>query len=106
MGAAPSDFFGESSLSKRSPWLSLEGDAAPTRLTEILDRAATVMRNKSAKVVPAATGEEQPAQELMIWLHTGPFLSKRGETSTADELQEFAGHLLDWTEITKQTQRK
>ena len=77
-----------------------------TRLTEILDRAATVMRTKSAKVVPAATGEEQPAQESMIWLHTGPFLIQRGETSTADELREFAGHLLDRTQNTQQKQRK
>ncbi len=71
--------------------LSLEGDAAPTRLTEILDRAATVMRTKSAKVVPATTGEEQQAQELIILFHTGPFLIKQGETSTADELRESAG---------------
>jgi len=88
------------------PWLSLEEDAAPTRLTEILNRAATVLRTKLAKVVPAATGEEQPAQELTILLHTGPFLIKQGETSTADKLREFAGHLRDRTQITKQKQRK
>jgi hypothetical protein len=88
------------------PWLSLEEDAAPTRLTEILDRAATVIRTKLAKVVPAAPGEEQSAQELMILLHTGPFLIKRGETSTADKLRKFAGHLLDRIQITKQKQRK
>jgi hypothetical protein len=77
-----------------------------TRLTEILDRAATVMRTKSAKVVPAATGEEQPAEELMILLHTGPFLIKRGEPSTADECREFAGHILERVQITQQKQRK
>lgn len=77
-----------------------------TRLTEILDRAATVMRTKSAKVVPAATGEEQPAQESMIWLHMGPFLIKRAEISSADKLRKFVGHLLDWTEITQHKQRK
>jgi hypothetical protein len=64
------------------------------------------MRTKLAKVVPAATGEEQPAQELTILLHTGPFLIKRAKFSTADELREFAGHLLDRTQITQQKQRK
>lgn len=106
MGAVPSDFFGESSLSKRGPWLSLEEDVAPTHLTEILDRAASFMRTKLAKVVSAATGEEQPIYELMILLHTGPFLIKRAETSTADELREFAGPILDRIQITKQKQRK
>jgi hypothetical protein len=73
---------------------------------EILVRAATVMRTKLAKVVPAATGEEQPAQELMIRLHMGPFLIKRAEISTADELREFAGHLLNRAWISQQKQRK
>ena len=59
-----------------------------------------------AKVVPAATGEEQPAEKLIILLHMGPFLIKRGETSTADKLRKLACHLLDRVEITKQKQRK
>lgn len=71
-----------------------------THLVEILDSAA-VIRTKLAKVVPAATGKEQPAQELMILLHTGPFLIKRAEISTADELREFAGPILDWIQITQ-----
>jgi hypothetical protein len=60
---------------------------------EILDHAA-VMRTKLAKAGPAA-GEEQPAQESMFLLHTGPFLIQRGEISTADKLLEFAGQILD-----------
>jgi hypothetical protein len=75
-----------------------------THLMEILDCAALI-RSKSAKVVPAAC-EEQPAQELMILLHIGPFLIKRAEISAADELREFAGHLLDRTQNTQQKQRK
>ncbi len=91
---------------QRAPsWLSLEEDAAPTRPTEILDRAATVMRTKSAKAVPAP-GEEQPAQELMILLHMGPFLIEQGEISTADELRGFAGRLRDRTQTTQQKQQK
>jgi hypothetical protein len=70
-----------------------------THLMEILDCAALI-RSKSAKVVPAA-GEEQPAQELMILPHMGPFLIKRAEISTADELREFAGPILDWIQITQ-----
>jgi hypothetical protein len=31
---------------------------------------------------------------------------KRGETSTADKLREFAGPILDRIQITKQKQRK
>jgi hypothetical protein len=42
----------------------------------------------------------------MILLHMGPFLIKRGETSTADKLREFAGHLLDRTQNIQQKQRK
>ncbi|MBB3021288.1 hypothetical protein FHR70_004384 [Microvirga lupini] len=42
----------------------------------------------------------------MILLHMGPFLIKRGEISTADELREFARHLLDRVRITQQKQRK
>jgi hypothetical protein len=71
---------------------------------EILDRAALI-GGKSAKVVPAA-GEKQPAEDSMILLHTGPFLIKRAKFSTADELREFAGHLLDRTQNTQQKQRK
>ncbi|MPR11427.1 hypothetical protein [Microvirga tunisiensis] len=74
-----------------------------TRLMEILDRCRP--ENQVAKGGPA-TGEEQPAQELMIRLHTGPFLIKQGEISTADELREFAGPILDRIQITQQKQRK
>jgi hypothetical protein len=42
-----------------------------TRLMEILDRDAAIMRAKMAEVMPAADGEAQQARELMILLHTG-----------------------------------
>lgn len=100
MGTSPSDFLSGSDLSKSTLLASLEGDAATTRLTEILDLAA-VLRTKLAMGEPA-----QPAQKLMILLHTGPFLIKRGEISTADGLREFAGPTLDRIQITKQKQRK
>ncbi|MFC1455527.1 hypothetical protein ACETIH_02035 [Microvirga arabica] len=73
-----------------------------TRLMEILDRDATIMRAKMAEVMPAADGEAQQARELMILLHAGLFVIQRDETSTADELREFAGQILDRTRITKQ----
>ncbi len=71
---------------------------------EILDCAALI-RSKSARIVPAA-GEEQSAQELMILLHMGPFLIRRGEISTADELREFADQILGRIQNTQQKQRK
>ncbi|MBM1174897.1 hypothetical protein [Microvirga arabica] len=55
-----------------------------------------------AEVMPAADGEAQQARELMILLHAGLFVIQRDETSTADELREFAGQILDRTRITKQ----
>ncbi len=73
-----------------------------TRLMEILNRDAAIMRAKMAEVMPAADGEAQQARELMILLHTGLFVIQRDETSTAEELREFAGQILDRTRITKQ----
>ncbi len=49
------------------------------------------MRAKMAEVMPAATIEEQRARELMILLHTALFVIQRDETSSADDLREFAG---------------
>ena len=37
-----------------------------TRLMEILDRDAAIMRAKMAEVMPAADGEAPQARELMI----------------------------------------
>ncbi|WP_262273612.1 hypothetical protein [Microvirga yunnanensis] len=73
-----------------------------TRLMEILDRDAAIMRAKIAEVMPAADGEAQQARELMILLHTGLFVIQRDEGSTAEELREFAGQILDRTRITRQ----
>jgi hypothetical protein len=73
-----------------------------THLMEILDRDAAIMRAKMAEVTPAADGEAQQARELMILLHTGLFVIQRDETSTAEELREFAGQILDRTRITRQ----
>ncbi|MBD2750669.1 hypothetical protein IC232_28900 [Microvirga sp. BT688] len=73
-----------------------------TRLVEILDRDAAIMRATMAELMPAADGEAQQAQQLMILLHTGLFVIQRDETSTAEELREFAGQILDRTRITKQ----
>jgi hypothetical protein len=80
----------------------MEGDAVTTRLMEVLDRDAAIMRAKMAEVMPAADGEAQRARELMILLHTGLFVIQRDETSTAEELREFAGRILDRTRFTKQ----
>ena len=80
----------------------MEGDAVTTRLMEILDRDAAIMRAKMAEVMPAADGEAQQARELMILLHTGLFVIQRDEGSTAEELREFAGQILDRTRITRQ----
>jgi hypothetical protein len=80
----------------------LEGDAVTTRLIEILDRDAAIMRSKMAEVMPAADGEARRARELMILLHTGLFVIQTDGTSTAEELREFAGQILDRTRITKQ----
>jgi hypothetical protein len=73
-----------------------------TRLIEILNRDAAIMRAKMAEVMPAADGEAQQARELMILLHTGLFVIQRDDTSTAEELREFAGQILDRTRITRQ----
>jgi hypothetical protein len=73
-----------------------------TRLMEILNRDAAIMRAKMAEVMPAADGEAQQARELMILLHTGLFVIQRDDTSTAEELREFAGQILDRTRITRQ----
>jgi hypothetical protein len=69
---------------------------------EILDRDAAVMRTMLAKVMPAADSEAQEARELMILLHTALYVIHRDETSTAEELREFAGQILDRTRITRQ----
>jgi hypothetical protein len=45
-----------------------------TRLMEILNRDAAIMRAKMAEVMPAADGKAQQARELMILLHTGLFV--------------------------------
>ena len=73
-----------------------------TRLMEILDRDAAIMRAKMAEVMPAADGEAQQARELMILLHTALFVIQRDEGSTVEELREFAGQILDRTRITRQ----
>ncbi len=73
-----------------------------TCLMEILDRDAAIMRAKMAEVMPAADGEAQQARELMILLHTALFVIQRDEGSTAEELREFAGQILDRTRITRQ----
>ncbi|WP_201863078.1 hypothetical protein [Microvirga soli] len=73
-----------------------------TRLMEILDRDAAIIRAKMAEVMPAGSSEERQAREMMILLHTGLFVIQRDETSTAEELREFAGQILLRTSITKQ----
>jgi hypothetical protein len=73
-----------------------------TRLMEILNRDAAIMRAKMAEVMPAADGKAQQARELMILLHTGLFVIQRDDTSTAEELREFAGQILDRTRIARQ----
>jgi hypothetical protein len=73
-----------------------------TRLMEILNRDAAIMRAKMAEVMPAADGKAQQARELMILLHTGLFVIQRDDTSTAEELREFAGQILDRTRIPRQ----
>ena len=55
-----------------------------------------------AKVMPAADGEAQQARELMILLHTALFVIPRYDGSTAEELREFAGQILDRTRFTRQ----
>jgi hypothetical protein len=72
------------------------------RLMEILDRDAAIMRAKMAEVMPAADGEARQARELMILLHTALFVIQRDEGSTAEELQEFAGQMLDRTRFNRQ----
>jgi hypothetical protein len=55
-----------------------------------------------AEVMPAGSSEERQAREMRILLHTGLFVIQRDETSTAEELREFAGQILLRTSITKQ----
>lgn len=73
-----------------------------TRLMDILDRDAAIIRAKMAEVMPAGSSEERQAREMMILLHAGLFVIQRDETSTADELRESAGQILFRTSITKQ----
>jgi hypothetical protein len=73
-----------------------------TRLMDVLDRDAAIMRAKIAEVMPAADGEARQARELMILLHAALFVIQRDEGSTAEELREFAGQILDRTRITRQ----
>jgi hypothetical protein len=73
-----------------------------TRLMEILDRDAAIMRAKIAEVMPAADGEARQARELMILLHAALFVIQRDEGSTAEELREFAGQMLDRTRFNRQ----
>ena len=73
-----------------------------TRLMEILDRDAAIMRAKMAEVMPAVDGEALQARELMILPHTALFVIQRDEGSTAEDLREFAGQILDRTRITRQ----
>jgi hypothetical protein len=73
-----------------------------SRLMDILDQDAAIMKLDMAEVMPTATGEEQRARELIILLHTGLFVIQRDEASSAEELRVFAGHILDQTWITKQ----
>jgi hypothetical protein len=79
-----------------------EGDTVTTRLMEILDRDAAIMRAKMAEVMPAADGEARQARELMLLLHAALFVIQRDEGSTAEELREFAGQILDRTRFTRQ----
>jgi hypothetical protein len=60
------------------------------------------MRAKMAEVMPAADGEAQRAQELMILLDTGLSVIQRDEASSAEELRKFAGQILDWNRMTRQ----
>jgi hypothetical protein len=69
---------------------------------EILDRDTAIMRAKMAEVMPAVDGEAQQVRELMILKNAWLFVIQRDETSTAEELREFAGQVLDRTRITKQ----
>ncbi|MGF9763083.1 hypothetical protein AAII07_48845 [Microvirga sp. 0TCS3.31] len=73
-----------------------------TRLMQILDRDAAIMRAKMAEVMPAVDGEAQQVRELMILLNAGLLVIQMDETSTAEELREFACQVLDRTRITKQ----
>lgn len=73
-----------------------------SRLMEILDRDASIMREKMAALMPAADGEALGAGELMTLLYTGLFVIQRDEDSTVEELREFAGQILDRTRFTRQ----
>ncbi len=73
-----------------------------SRLVEILDRDAAIMRAKMAEVMAATDAESQRARALMILLHTGLFFIQRDETSSAEELRAFAGQILDRTRFTRQ----
>jgi hypothetical protein len=73
-----------------------------TRLMQILDRDAAIMRAKMAEAMPVVDGETQQLRELMILLNAGLLVIQMDETSTAEELRELAGQVLDRTRITKQ----
>ena len=73
-----------------------------TRLMQKLDRDAAIMRAKMAEAMPVVDGETQQLRELMILLNAGLLVIQMDETSTAEELRELAGQVLDRTRITKQ----
>ena len=73
-----------------------------TRLMQILDRDAAIMRAKMAEAMPVVDGETQQLRELMILLNAGLLVIQMDETSTAEEFRELAGQVLDRTRITKQ----
>ncbi|QRM35558.1 hypothetical protein [Microvirga sp. VF16] len=50
-----------------------------TRLMEILDRDAAIMRAKMVEAMPAADGEARQVRELMILLHTGLLVIQKDE---------------------------
>jgi hypothetical protein len=69
---------------------------------QILDRDAAIMRAKMAEAMPVVDGETQQLRELMILLNAGLLVIQMDETSTAEELRELAGQVLDRIRITKQ----
>ena len=73
-----------------------------TRLMQMLDRDAAIIRAKMAEAMPLVDGETRQLRELMILLQAGLLVILMDETSTAEELREFAGQVLDRTRITKQ----
>jgi hypothetical protein len=69
---------------------------------QILDRDAAIMRAKMAEAMLVVDGETQQLRELMILLNAGLLVIQMDETSTAEELRELAGQVLNRTRITKQ----